>query len=169
MCILTLQNLNHWVVGYIDWNIALNDQGGPTGPANLTLDAAVIINQTNGEFYKQPIFYAIGHFSKFIPPGSKKINVTINQPFTDEKYFSLDEAKIVRGQFDNEPPPGPPPTGGPEPTRGPSPSGSIPSVGLPDPTIPPFPTMKPNPPITTILALASSNPDGSFTVIAYNP
>ena len=69
------QVLNHWVCGWIDWNLALNTDGGPTYLHNY-LDAAIIVNATANEFYKQPIFYALAHLSKFVPPGSKRIQLT---------------------------------------------------------------------------------------------
>lgn len=73
-----IQDLKHHVAGWIDWNLILNEQGGPTY-VNNTVDSAVILNSTNNnEFYKQPIFYVLGHFSKFIPPGSIRITATLS-------------------------------------------------------------------------------------------
>lgn len=69
------QVINHWVSGWIDWNIALNTVGGPTYLDN-NLDAAIIVNATANQFYKQPIFYALAHLSKFVPPGSRRIQLT---------------------------------------------------------------------------------------------
>ena len=69
-----VQNLNHWVTGWIDWNLALNPQGGPNWAKNF-VDAAIIVNTTANEFYKQPMFYALGHFAKFLPEGSIRIGV----------------------------------------------------------------------------------------------
>jgi glucosylceramidase len=69
------QVFNHWVSGWIDWNLALDTFGGPTYLENY-LDAAIIINATANEFYKQPTFYAIAHLSKFVPPRSKRIQLT---------------------------------------------------------------------------------------------
>ncbi|XP_023704817.1 lysosomal acid glucosylceramidase isoform X2 [Cryptotermes secundus] len=69
-----LQDLNHWVTGWLDWNLALNPQGGPSWARNF-VDAAIIVNATANEFYKQPMFYAVGHFAKFIPEGSLRIGV----------------------------------------------------------------------------------------------
>lgn len=63
------------MTGWVDWNLALDSNGGPTW-ANNVLDAAVIVNKTSDEFYKQPMFYAIGHFSKFIPVGSIRVELT---------------------------------------------------------------------------------------------
>lgn len=62
------------LTGWIDWNLMLDEEGGPSY-ANNTIDAPILANVTAGEVYKQPIFYAIGHFSKFIPEGSVRFDV----------------------------------------------------------------------------------------------
>lgn len=53
--------------------MALNTTGGPTYIDN-NVDSAVLVNATADEFYKQPMFYALGHFSKFIPANSVRIS-----------------------------------------------------------------------------------------------
>ncbi|GJQ78571.1 hypothetical protein Trydic_g11681 [Trypoxylus dichotomus] len=55
-----IENLQHWSVGWIDWNMAL-------------------INTDTGEFLKQPMFYAIGHYSKFITRGSIRVDLSTEQ------------------------------------------------------------------------------------------
>ncbi|XP_059139428.1 lysosomal acid glucosylceramidase-like [Physella acuta] len=64
-----ISDLNHWVTGWTDWNLALNQQGGPNWVSNF-VDSPVIVNAKDGLFYKQPMFYVMGHFSKFVVPGS---------------------------------------------------------------------------------------------------
>ncbi|BFY98105.1 hypothetical protein BsWGS_01145 [Bradybaena similaris] len=64
-----IEDLNHWVTGWTDWNIALDLQGGPNWVSNF-VDSPIIVNATNKEFYKQPMYYALGHFSKYMVPGS---------------------------------------------------------------------------------------------------
>lgn len=59
----------------MDWNLVLDESGGPNWAGNV-VDAAVIVNKTSDEFYKQPMFYAIGHFSKFVPRGSWRVSLT---------------------------------------------------------------------------------------------
>lgn len=70
-----IQDLSNWVCGWTDWNMALDDIGGPNWVSN-TVDSPIIINATSDEFYKQPMFYALGHFSKFILPNSTVITVS---------------------------------------------------------------------------------------------
>ncbi|KAJ9601521.1 hypothetical protein L9F63_000264 [Diploptera punctata] len=70
-----LEDLNNWVTGWIDWNLALDLKGGPNW-ANNFVDSAVIVNASANEFYKQPMFYALGHFSKFLPEGSVRVELS---------------------------------------------------------------------------------------------
>ncbi|CAG9863886.1 unnamed protein product [Phyllotreta striolata] len=67
-----IEDLNHWVTGWTDWNMALNVDGGPTFINNV-VDSPIIVNAAANEFYKQPMYYALGHFSKFIPKGSLRL------------------------------------------------------------------------------------------------
>lgn len=53
--------------------MALNLNGGPVY-TGFAVDSTIIINATADEFYKQPTFYALGHFSKFLTPGSVRLN-----------------------------------------------------------------------------------------------
>ena len=95
-----LDNLNNWVVGWVDWNIALNLKGGPNWAKNYD-DSPVIVNATADEFYKQPMFYHLGHFSKFIPEGSVKIHSESNQSplkFTAVQTPSKEMVLVVLNQ-----------------------------------------------------------------------
>jgi glucosylceramidase len=71
-----MTDLQTWAVGWTDWNLCLNEQGGPTFVGNY-LDASIIVNSTTDEFYKQPQFYFLGHFSKLIVPYSQRIGLNI--------------------------------------------------------------------------------------------
>jgi len=72
-----IEDLQHWVNGWIDWNLILNDHGGPNYVDNF-VDSAVVYNQDGSEIYKQPIFYAIGHYSKFLPEYSIRVDSSGN-------------------------------------------------------------------------------------------
>lgn len=83
-----IQDLQHHVGGWIDWGLILDESGGPNY-VNNTVEAPIILNTTSRtEFYKQPIFYVLGHFSKFIPPGSIRID-------SELRGFQSSKIKIV--------------------------------------------------------------------------
>lgn len=73
-----LEDLNHWVTGWTDWNLALNTNGGPNWIKNF-VDSPMIVNETAKEFYRQPTYYALGHFSKFLQRGSVRIDSRLEE------------------------------------------------------------------------------------------
>lgn len=54
--------------------MALDEEGGPNWVDNF-VDSPIIVNATAGEFYKQPTYYILAHFSKYIPRGSVRIGL----------------------------------------------------------------------------------------------
>ncbi|ETN77524.1 O-Glycosyl hydrolase family 30 [Necator americanus] len=67
-----ITDLNNFVAGWTDWNLCLDKEGGPNWVYNF-VDSPVIVNGKVDEFYKQPMFYALGHFSYLTrPPGRLK-------------------------------------------------------------------------------------------------
>ncbi|CAH2094054.1 unnamed protein product [Euphydryas editha] len=74
-----MEDLNYNLVGWIDWNLCLNLKGGPNWEGNY-VDSTIIVDKDKQEFLKQPMYYAMGHFSKFIPRGSVRIKVVEKKP-----------------------------------------------------------------------------------------
>jgi len=68
-----IHQLNNNASGWVDWNLALDAEGGPNHAQNF-VDAPIIIDREDG-FYKQPMYYHIGHIARFVPPGSRRIAV----------------------------------------------------------------------------------------------
>lgn len=64
-------DLNNYVEAWIDWNIVLDENGGPNHVGNLC-DAPIIIENNENVIYNSS-FYYIGHFSKFIKNGSIRV------------------------------------------------------------------------------------------------
>ena len=66
--------LNSWLIGWIDWNIVLNTQGGPNHVKNWCI-APVIADPEKDEVYYTPLFYVLNHFSKYIKPDAYRVCV----------------------------------------------------------------------------------------------
>ncbi|XP_049820602.1 putative glucosylceramidase 4 [Aethina tumida] len=77
---VNVDDINLGVGGWTDWNMILDEQGGPCYINNF-VDAPIIVNNSTGEFYKQPMFYALGHFSKFLLPGSIVLDTDVTSEF----------------------------------------------------------------------------------------
>jgi len=67
-----IQDLNHWTVGWVDWNLILDETGGPNHVGNFC-SAPIICDTKTGEVHYMSSYYYIGHFSRFIRPGAKRI------------------------------------------------------------------------------------------------
>ncbi len=67
--------LNHGLVGWIDWNMALNLRGGPNHARNMCL-APVLVDSGHDSVYYTPLYYAVAHFSRFIRPGARRIGLS---------------------------------------------------------------------------------------------
>ncbi|WP_409252894.1 glycoside hydrolase family 30 protein [Bacillus sp. SCS-153A] len=67
-----LGDLNNFLEAWIDWNMVLNEEGGPNHVGNYC-DAPVIVDTVKDEVRYNSSYYYIGHFSKFIKPGARRI------------------------------------------------------------------------------------------------
>jgi len=67
-------SLDHWLEGWIDWNIVLDSHGGPNHVGNFC-GAPIMIDIETGEVYYTPIYYVLAQFSKTIRPGDTALQV----------------------------------------------------------------------------------------------
>lgn len=67
-----IHDFNNGSVGFTDWNILLDETGGPNHVQNFCF-APIHGNTKTGELIYTNEYYYIGHFSKFIQPGAKRI------------------------------------------------------------------------------------------------
>jgi glucosylceramidase len=65
-------SLNHWMTGWIDWNIVLDRNGGPNHVGNYC-GAPVMIDVATQNVYYTPIYYVLAQFSRTIWPGDKAV------------------------------------------------------------------------------------------------
>jgi glucosylceramidase len=72
-----IADLNNWCSGWIDWNMVLDIHGGPNHVGNYC-DAPILVNTDSKEVYYQSSFYYLGHFSRYIKPGSVRIQCQSN-------------------------------------------------------------------------------------------
>jgi glucosylceramidase len=67
-----IHDFNNGTVAWTDWNILLDETGGPNHVNNFCF-APLHADTKTGELIYTNAFYYIGHFSKFIRPGAKRI------------------------------------------------------------------------------------------------
>lgn len=88
-------NLNAGMNAYMDWNIILDAQGGPNHVGNYC-DAPVMCDVDKDEIELKLSYYYIGHFSRFIKKGARRLVVS---RYTDQlettAFLNPDGEKIL--------------------------------------------------------------------------
>ena len=99
-----INDFNNGVVGWTDWNILLDEQGGPNHVKNFCF-APIHYNTKTNELLYTSEYYYIGHFSKFIQPGAKRISGASSKNsiiFTAFQNTNGKIAVVVMNQNDKE-------------------------------------------------------------------
>jgi glucosylceramidase len=89
-----INDFNSGVVGWTDWNILLDERGGPNHVQNFCF-APIHANTKTGELTFTPTYYYIGHFSKFINPGALRVSTTTSRSAIESTSFKNKDGKIV--------------------------------------------------------------------------
>jgi glucosylceramidase len=67
-----INDFNSGTVGWTDWNVLLDETGGPNHVKNFCF-APVHADTRTAQLIYTNSYYYIGHFSKFVKPGAKRI------------------------------------------------------------------------------------------------
>jgi glucosylceramidase len=68
-------SLSHDAKTALEWNLANDPQWGPHTPGGCTECKGAITIQADGSFIRNQAYYIVAHASKFIPTGSKRIEL----------------------------------------------------------------------------------------------
>ncbi len=79
-------SLNHWVSGWIDWNVVLDARGGPNHVGNYC-GAPIMIDTSTGYVYYTPVYHVLAQLSKTIRPGDRAVQA-------DKNIITLDDDAI---------------------------------------------------------------------------
>ena len=89
-----INDFNYGTVGWTDWNILLDQRGGPNHVGNFCF-APMHGDLTTGELIYTPSYYYIGHFSKFIRPGAVRISTAASRSHLLATSFLNQNGKMV--------------------------------------------------------------------------
>jgi len=73
-----INDFNNGTVAWTDWNILLDEKGGPNHVGNFCF-APIHGDTRTGELIYTPSYYFIGHFSKFIRPDAKRVSTACSR------------------------------------------------------------------------------------------
>lgn len=89
-----INDFNNGMIGFTDWNILLDETGGPNHVGNFCF-APVHADTKTGEIIYTNAYYYIGHFSKFITPGAKRVAATASRSQLLTTAFTNEDGKTV--------------------------------------------------------------------------
>lgn len=89
-----INDFNNGTVGWTDWNILLDENGGPNHVGNFCF-SPIHGNVNTGELIYTPAYYFIGHFSKFIGKEAKRISSVSSRSQLTTTSFLNQDRKVV--------------------------------------------------------------------------
>jgi glucosylceramidase len=89
-----INDFNNGTVGWTDWNILLDETGGPNHVSNFCF-APVHADTKTGQLIYTNSYYYIGHFSKFVRPGAKRIISSASRSQLLTTAFINEDGKVA--------------------------------------------------------------------------
>ncbi len=89
-----IHDFNNGTVAWTDWNILLDQNGGPNHVQNFCF-SLIHGDLETGELIYTPSYYFIGHFSKFIDKGAKRISSVASRSQLLTTSFMNPDGKVV--------------------------------------------------------------------------
>jgi glucosylceramidase len=89
-----VNDFNGGAVGWTDWNILLDETGGPNHVKNFCFAPVHADTKTGQLIYTNSYFY-IGHFSKFVRPGARRIACSPSRSQLLSAAFVNPDGKII--------------------------------------------------------------------------
>jgi len=90
---------NNWSTCSLLWNLALNEEYGPTNNGCSNCRGVITINSGSGQIIRNEEYYSIAHFSKFVRPGAhridSKMDVQLNASLGVVCFQNQDLSKVL--------------------------------------------------------------------------
>lgn len=89
-----INDFNSGTVGWTDWNILLDETGGPNHVQNLCF-APIHADTQNDSLIFTPTYYYIGHFSRFVEPGALRVSTSASRSTIESTTFQNPDGSLV--------------------------------------------------------------------------
>ncbi|QEY17129.1 glycosyl hydrolase [Cellvibrio sp. KY-GH-1] len=94
-----INDFNAGAVAWTDWNILLDDKGGPNHVGNFCFSP--IHADAKGELIYTPSYYYLGHFSKFIKPSAQRVSAVASRSVLQTTSFINQDNKLATVVMNN--------------------------------------------------------------------
>jgi glucosylceramidase len=88
-----MADLNAGASGWIDWNMLLDMQGGPNHVGNYCF--ALLHASDDGQLVYTPSYAYMGHFTRYIKPGARRVGATTSRSTLDTVAFRNTDGKLA--------------------------------------------------------------------------
>lgn len=88
-----MADLNAGAAGWIDWNMLLDSQGGPNHVGNYCF--ALLHASDDGQLVYTPSYAYMGHFTRYIKPGARRVGATTSRSTLDTVAFRNQDGKLA--------------------------------------------------------------------------
>ena len=89
-----INDFNNGLSAWTDWNILLDETGGPNHVGNFCF-APIIADTRTGELHYTSEYYYIGHISKYVKNNARRLGTTTNRDFISSTSFVNQNGEIV--------------------------------------------------------------------------
>ncbi|CAK0853652.1 unnamed protein product [Prorocentrum cordatum] len=89
-----IADLNSGCEGWIDWNLCLDETGGPNHVGNFCV-APVICDTRRDRVLMQPSYWYLGHFSRFIRPGARRVLCSSSRDVLEVTAFANPDGTVA--------------------------------------------------------------------------
>lgn len=89
-----INDFNNGAVGWTDWNMLLDETGGPNHVGNWCF-APLHGDTRTGELIYTPSYYYIGHFSRFIRPNARRVGTASSRSVLLATSFLNEDGKLA--------------------------------------------------------------------------
>jgi len=89
-----INDFNNGTVAWCDWNVLLDEKGGPNHVGNFCF-APIHADTQKGKLIYTNSYYYIGHFSKFVRPGARRIVSSSNRDHLLTTAFLNTDGKVA--------------------------------------------------------------------------
>ena len=89
-----INDFNSGTVGWTDWNILLDETGGPNHVQNLCF-APIHADTQHDSLIFTPTYYYLGHFSRFIDPGALRVSTSASRSTIESTSFQNPNGSMV--------------------------------------------------------------------------
>ena len=88
-----MADLNAGAAGWVDWNMLLDSRGGPNHVGNYCF--ALLHASDDGQLVYTPSYAYMGHFTRYIKPGARRVGATTSRSTLDTVAFRNPDGRLA--------------------------------------------------------------------------